>query len=154
MRAARASRSRCARNSEGSVTNSATISSNAGDLNPANDSASAQTTVDPAADLELAMTDSPDPLHPGERITYNLTVHNAGPSSTTGVALSDTLPAGVTFESVTTSLGSCFRSGVTVLCSIGTMAGGANVAVEIKVIAQAPGTVTNSASVARDDNRS
>ena len=83
--------------SEGSVTNQASITSDAGDLNTANNSASATTTVDPAADLELTKTDSPDPIHTGEDLTYTIGVHNAGPSSTGGVAVSDTIPANVTF---------------------------------------------------------
>ena len=44
------------------VTNQASVTSDAGDLNPSNNSASAQTTVDPAADLQLTKTDSPDPV--------------------------------------------------------------------------------------------
>ena len=46
-----------------------------------NNSASADDHVDPAADLSLTKTDSPDPVLAGELLTYTLTVHNAGPSS-------------------------------------------------------------------------
>ena len=65
-------RSRSGRNSEGSVTNQASVTSDAGDLNPSNNSASATTTVDPAADLELTKTDSPDPVLAGQQLTYTL----------------------------------------------------------------------------------
>ena len=133
--------------SEGSVTNQASITSDAGDLNTANNSASASTTVDPAADLELTKTDSPDPIHTGQQLTYTLGVHNAGPSATSGVAVSDTLPANVTFVSVSTTLGSCFRSGVSVLCSLGTMTNNTNATITIQVTTQTPGTLTNSANV-------
>ena len=132
---------------EGSVSNSASVTSDAGDLNQSNNTAGATTTVDPAADLELSQTDSPDPALVGQQITYNLTVHNAGPSATGGVALSDTLPAGVTYDSASSSQGSCFRSGNTVLCSLGTLASGANATVQIKVTPTAPGTITNNANV-------
>ncbi len=132
---------------EGSVTNEASVSSDSGDLNQSNNSAGATTTVEPAADLELTKTDSPDPVLSGQELTYTLTVHNAGPSSTGGVALSDTLPAGVTFQSVTTNQGSCFRSGSTVLCSLGTFADNSTATIEIKVIANAVGTLTNIANV-------
>ena len=134
-------------NSQGSVTNEASVDSDAGDLNQSNNSASAQTTVDHAADLQLTKTDSPDPVLSGQQLTYNLTVHNDGPSETSDVALSDTLPAGVTFISATTSQGTCFRSGNTVLCTLGTLADEATVNVEIKVTPQAPGSITNQANV-------
>ena len=78
-------------------------------------------------------------MYSGEQLTYTLTVHNAGPSPTSGVALSDTPAGGVTFVSVTTTQGSCFRSGNSVLCSLGTLADGANVTVTIKVTTQAVG---------------
>jgi uncharacterized repeat protein (TIGR01451 family) len=133
--------------SEGSVTNEASVTSDAGDLNLTNNSASATTAVDPAADLELTKTDSPDPLYTGQQLTYTLSVHNAGPSATSGVAVSDTLPSNVTFVSVATTQGSCFRSGVTVLCSIGTLADQANVTITITVTTQTTGTLTNTANV-------
>ena len=132
---------------EGSVTNSASVTSDAGDLSSGNNSDSESTTVDPAADLELSQTDSPDPALVGQQVTYSLTVLNAGPSATSGVALSDTLPSGVTYDSATSSQGSCFRSGNNVLCSLGTLASGANATVQVKVTPTAPGTITNNANV-------
>ena len=89
----------------GTITNEATVSSAEGDPTPSNNSDSAETTVDPAADLELTKTDSPDPVPVGGLLTYTLGVHNAGPSSAPAVQLTDTLPAGVTFDSATSSQG-------------------------------------------------
>ena len=89
----------------------------------------------PAADLSLTKTDSPDPVLAGELLTYTLTVHNAGPRSATGVTLTDTLPAGVTFDSATPSQGSCSEASGTVTCALGTIANGADASVEIKVTA-------------------
>jgi uncharacterized repeat protein (TIGR01451 family) len=134
-------------NNQGTVTNQASVASDAGDLNQSNNSAGAVTTVDHAADLELTKTDSPDPMLYGQELTYTLTVHNDGPSETSGVALSDSLPAGVTFISATATQGSCSRSGSTVLCSLGTFADQATATVEIKVTAQTLGTISNQANV-------
>ena len=55
------------------------------DPDTADNTASADTTVEPAADLSLTKTDSPDPVLAGELLTYTLAVHNAGPQSATGV---------------------------------------------------------------------
>ena len=66
-------------NNQGTVTNQASVASDAGDLNGSNNSASAVTTVDHAADLQLTKTDSPDPVLYGQELTYTLTVHNDGP---------------------------------------------------------------------------
>ena len=95
----------------GTITNEATVSSDEGDPTAANNSASAETTVSPAADLELTKTDSPDPVPAGGLLTYTLAVHNAGPSSAPAVQLTDTLPAGVTFESADALAGHLLRGG-------------------------------------------
>ena len=53
------------------------------------------------------MSDTPDPLPEGRRLTYTLTVTNAGPGSATVVSLNNTLPTGVTLVSAVTTQGSC-----------------------------------------------
>ncbi|MBA2592590.1 MAG: DUF11 domain-containing protein, partial [Gammaproteobacteria bacterium] len=40
-------------------------------------------------------------------MTYTVPVTNNGPSNATGVTMTDTLPAGVSFVSATPSQGSC-----------------------------------------------
>ena len=55
--------------------------------------------VEPAADLSLTKTGSPDPVVAGEELTYTLTVDNAGPAPSADVEVSDTLPPSVTFVS-------------------------------------------------------
>lgn len=120
-----------------------------------NDNTSIENTdiVDPPpTDLALQMIDAPDPVVGGDPLTYTLTVNNVGPGPATLVQLTDTLPAGVTFVSVTPTQGSCSQTGGppggTVDCAVGTISSGASVDVVIVVTAPAtPGLITNNASV-------
>jgi uncharacterized repeat protein (TIGR01451 family) len=131
----------------GTITNQAAVTSDEGDPSPASNTASADTAVSPAADLELTKSDSPDPVPAGGLLTYTLGVHNAGPSSAAAVQLTDTLPAGVTFESATPSQGSCSETAGIVDCGLGTLADEANASVVIKIRPQSTGTITNQANV-------
>ncbi len=134
----------------GLLSNSANVVSLTADTDSADNAASAETTVTAAADLSLTKSDSPDPVLAGGELTYTLGVHNAGPQDATGVSLSDTLPAGVTFVSATPTQGSCSEASGTVTCALGTIASGADAGVEVKVTPQAAGTITNQASVTSD----
>lgn len=97
--------------------------------------------------LRVSITDSPDPitLGSGQNINYTIIVNNDGPSSATGVVLTNTLPAGVDFVSVTTTSGSCSHSGGVVTCNLGNVSDTAT----INIIARptVPGTFTNTVSV-------
>ena len=99
------------------------------------------------ADLSIAMTDSPDPVQVGNNLTYALTVVNNGPATATGVTLTDTLPTGVTFGSVTSTQGSCSKSNSTITCTLGILTSGGKATVTIVVIPTTAGTITNTASV-------
>ncbi|MEO7433176.1 MAG: ExeM/NucH family extracellular endonuclease [Dokdonella sp.] len=86
------------------ISDMATVST-AGDPNSANDSASTTTTVTALADLTLDVTDSPDPVVAGSNLTYAVTLTNGGPSAATTAVLTDTLPTGTTFVSLTAPAG-------------------------------------------------
>jgi acid phosphatase type 7 len=103
-----------------------------------------------SADLSLSKSDAPDPVQAGQLLTYTLTAQNQGPSSATNAAVTDTLPAGVTYDSATPSQGSCTESAGTVTCALGTLAGGATASVDVKVTPQGEGNLTNQASVSSD----
>jgi uncharacterized repeat protein (TIGR01451 family) len=87
------------------LSNTATVTSATTDPNNANNTATETTTVNTVADVQVTKTDSPDPITPGANITYAITVTNAGPSNAAAVALTDNVPTGTTFVSLTEPAG-------------------------------------------------
>ncbi|MFE0421414.1 hypothetical protein [Streptomyces sp. NPDC058953] len=100
----------------GPLTNTATVFPPADrtDTNAANDSASTTTNVTALADVSVTKEGvGSGPVTPGQTFDYRITASNAGPSATTNVVITDTLPAGLTFVS---SPDGCTASGQTVTC--------------------------------------
>ena len=102
-------------------------------------------------DMSVTKTDSPDPVARNGAITYHLTVTNNGtlamPATTSGVTLTDVLPAEVAFVSATPSQGSCTGTG-TVVCNLGIFPSGATATVDIVATAPNVSTIlTNTATV-------
>ncbi|MEL7448206.1 MAG: right-handed parallel beta-helix repeat-containing protein [Pseudomonadota bacterium] len=102
-----------------------------------------------AADLTLAISDAPDPAPLNGPLVYSLLVTNNGPGTASGVVLTSTLPASVTFVSSTASQGSCSGT-TTVTCNLGAILNGGTASVEIQVVTNATGSITNNASVTAD----
>jgi uncharacterized repeat protein (TIGR01451 family) len=138
--------------SAGEVTNNASVSANESDPSLSNNLATEHTTVNPPLDLSLSKSDSPDPVLAGETLTYTLMAHNSGSTDATGVTVTDNLPAGVSYQSATPSQGSCSRSAATITCLFGTLAPSAQATVEIRVIPESEGEITNHASVTGDQS--
>jgi uncharacterized repeat protein (TIGR01451 family) len=131
----------------GAITNTATVSiptDPTPDPTPEDNSASAQTTVSPVADLVLTMTAVPDPVVSAELLTYTLTVQNSGPSEATNVSVTDTLPAAVHFVTATSG---CSESAGIVTCDLEPLASGGSSTVDITVRPQNAGSITNQATV-------
>jgi uncharacterized repeat protein (TIGR01451 family) len=99
--------------------------------------------IDPEADLSMAVTDAPDPVPAGGNLTYTIEASNAGPASAAEVAVTDVLPAGLTFVSATPSQGTCTEQEGLVTCTLGGLAPGAAATVVLEVVAESPGTVVN-----------
>lgn len=59
----------------------------------------------PQADLTVTKGDAPDPITPGNDLTYTIQVSNLGSNAATTATLSDPLPAGTTFVSHTPAAG-------------------------------------------------
>jgi uncharacterized repeat protein (TIGR01451 family) len=84
------------------------------------------------ADLSLTKEDAPDPVMAGSSLVYTITLTNEGPSDADSVTLSDPLPAGTTFQSLSQPAGwSCstpaIGAGGTVSCSLATFTTGSSV---------------------------
>ncbi len=136
----------------GSLTNSATVSATepepTTDTNP--NTSTAPTTATGSAVLTVTKTDNTTVVAAGGTLTYVISIRNDGPSTATNVAVTDTLPTGVTFSSGTsTNGGTVTPSGSTVLASIPTLASGATATVTIiaTVGSTVTGSITNSVSV-------
>jgi uncharacterized repeat protein (TIGR01451 family) len=138
----------------GTITNTASVTGNETDPVTGNNSASQDTTANPipSTDLEVTKSDSPDPVIVGSTLTYTLTITNHGPSDATGAVATDSLPAGVTFVSATTSQGSVSESSGVVTASLGGMASGATATVTIVVQPTTAGVITNTASVTGNES--
>jgi uncharacterized repeat protein (TIGR01451 family) len=103
----------------------------------------------PTGEADLGVTKSaPASVQAGAAITYTIGVRNFGPGAASNVVITDTLPAGTTFVTMSTGSWNCSRSGSTITCT-GNAAAGANST--ITVIANAPqnaGIVTNVVQIA------
>ncbi len=103
----------------GTMTNTAAVTAVTPDQNPANNTATFNTTVTGVADLTLDKNGPVSVLANGN-VSYTVDVANVGPSDAATVNMTDTLPAGVTFVSVTPSNGgwTCNNAGnVSVTCT-------------------------------------
>ncbi len=76
----------------GSVDNVLTITSSTTDPGPGANSDPESTTINVIADLEINKIVADNLLDPGQRITYTLTFTNNGPSTASGVVITDQVP--------------------------------------------------------------
>lgn len=100
------------------IANTATVSSLGDPVNENNES----TVSVPVADLDVKLVKSVNVAtpQPSQMLTYTLTVQNLGAEAATGVVVTDTLPAGISFNA---SASGCTAAGSTVTCNIANMAG-------------------------------
>lgn len=111
------------------------------DLNTANNTGSANVTVNaPVADLTVAMV-ATNAVVLGSNVTFAVSVTNLGPQSALGVTVNDTLPAGLNF--VSTTAGSFTNSAGTLIVSLGDIASGGFSTFDIVANASGLGVLTN-----------
>jgi uncharacterized repeat protein (TIGR01451 family) len=120
------------------------VTSNEFDSNTNNNTATITTTVNRLVNLSITKTGSANPVAAGNSLTYTLTVANSGPSQASGVIITDTLPAGVTFAAASSG---CSNVSNQVICSNLSVASGGAITASIRVIV-APSTLGTLANVA------
>jgi uncharacterized repeat protein (TIGR01451 family) len=104
-------------------------------------------TLEAVSDLAITRLTQLSPIGTGSNQIYTITVSNAGPSAATGVSLTDTLAAGVSFVSAVSSQGGCSHSAGIILCSLGEMNPGDTVSIQIEAIPLTAGSLTNTVTV-------
>ena len=134
------------------IVNTATITAtNQLDGVPGNNSDTASITVQR---VDVAVTKTVDDNFPneGDTVVYSVVASNAGPDAASGLAISDVLPAGLTFVSSSATQGT-YSSG-TGIWSVGTVGSGAADTLDITATVNAGtngNTIVNSASVSAVD---
>jgi uncharacterized repeat protein (TIGR01451 family) len=104
-------------------------------------------TASPPPPSPLSVTESaPGSAIAGSNVTFHVTVQNAGPDIQHAVALDDPLPANAGLVQTSPSTGSC-SVGSDDVCSLGDIAPGANVTVDLTFATYGPGSVSSTPSV-------
>lgn len=109
-------------------------------------------TLEPSAELAVSISDGPDPVVQGGRLSYFVSVTNSGGLEATGVLLTDTLDAEVIY--VGASSPACSESAGVVTCNLDTLSGGAStmVSIDVDVNAGFTGTLSNAAVVTLNED--
>jgi uncharacterized repeat protein (TIGR01451 family) len=122
----------------------ATSTASTPDSNPGNNtSLPVGTTVTPVADLAVGKS-APASVISTSNLTYTISITNLGPSDTSGVIATDTLPSNVTFVSAT---GGGIHAGTGVSWAMGALNAGQVSNVTLTVQAPASGSITNTAEL-------
>ena len=99
------------------------------------------------ADLALGLKASPEPVALSSNVSYTVTVTNLGPAVTTGVMVTNLLPAQATFLTATVSQGSAINHGGAVSWNLGSLAPGAEASAQIVADVLGGPTLVNAAKV-------
>jgi uncharacterized repeat protein (TIGR01451 family) len=101
----------------------------------------------PGSDLSLAMSVNPSTVLVDSNMVYNLTVSNAGPSTARNVAISQILPAGVGFVTVSNYPVTVSQAGSNLNLTLGTIPVYGTALVCVVTVPTIPGLATSVATV-------
>jgi uncharacterized repeat protein (TIGR01451 family) len=113
--------------------------------NTGDDRAAATVDAPAAADLKLAKSATSGIVNVGQQVTFTVTVTNDGPDAATGVAVTDQLPAGLTFVSGNATIGT-YDSG-SGIWTVGTINNGQTATLTIVATLATAGAKINTAQV-------
>jgi uncharacterized repeat protein (TIGR01451 family) len=139
----------------GILGNNAKVYSDLFDSDNSDNLATTATTVEAETDLSITKADHPDPVLAGNYLTYDVTIHNTGPSTAVDVKLTDTLPNEVSFDGyiISNGSGTCvpLEGSTNVECDLNDLNPDEFVTVFIKVLVNTAvpngTTITNEATV-------
>jgi uncharacterized repeat protein (TIGR01451 family) len=130
----------------GMLTNVAAASASNTDPDPTNNAASSSNAVTGALDLTIAKRVDRARAQIGQVVTFTVTATNLGPSDAVDAYVYETLPAGLTLITARPAVGT-YNAG-TARWSIGDLAAGISVGLELDVRLSAVGVQTNRAQIA------
>ncbi len=134
----------------GDLINTATLTATETDADPSDNTATATTPSTPRADLTVSKSPaSPNPAVPGQAVSWTVTVTNLGPSTATGLALADALPAQVSGATVSAPAGWTCTGTDTRRCTAAALAPGASATFTVTgtLAPTATGSLTNAATI-------
>jgi len=134
----------------GAMTGTASVSGAQSELNPVDNTDSESTTILPAIDLAISITDTPDPVIAGQSLEFTLTAENLSTHSASNVTAVFTLPLHTTFN---TADADCTALGSVVTCAIGSLSGGSSTErhIEVQVASDANGVLDGTAVIFGDE---
>ncbi|MBX3421086.1 MAG: DUF11 domain-containing protein [Pirellulaceae bacterium] len=139
---------------QANVVNTATVIGDGIDSDDDNNEDTANINVIRQAVLEITKTDTPDPNVVGQTLNYQIVVTNNGPSTATNLEIRDTLPAGLTFVSVNSTVGTPTHVAGLISLDLPTLAVGASVTINVVTTIQSSfsgSTISNSATADADE---
>ncbi len=132
----------------GVISNTTSVISSTPDPNLDNNESTTMIEVNPAADIGVIKTSSPNPVMPGELLTYIIDVTNAGPADAQNVVLDDAISPDIIAPEFSIDGGVTFNPWPTIYV-IGTLPAGETRTILIRgtVSPSATGVITNTAAV-------
>lgn len=138
-----------------SVSNTATVTGVGVESNSANNSDASTFALSRLATLQISKTDTPDPAVVGQALNYQILVTNTGPSTATNLQIRDTLPNGLTFGTVSSTVGTATHNNGLISLDLPSLAVGSSVTINVGTTLQSGfsgSTVANSATADADES--